>query len=149
MTDAQFQAGTTAPQPTAPASTRWGPSLWARIFTGCGSWALQVDLETLNAQAHDGTDAAGTVVVPADAVALKAGRIWSTVILTPPGGRPASEYKGLPQPRARSLQAVLEQARLLAGLVERSRTGWLRSSGGRGRWRLRPPSGHSGGGRGS
>jgi len=96
-----------------PGEQEWKPSLWGRLFSGGGSWTVRVDLETLAAQV---ISSAGEMTVPADALQVRPGRIWSTVVMVAPGLPPPNELKGLSQQRAGSLQVVVDRARRLRAL---------------------------------
>ena len=83
------------------------------MFTGCGAWTVQVDLEALAAQVQCADYPTGAVVPPA-ALSVRPGWIWSTITVDAPQTR--TTLKGLPREQPRSLDTVLQRARHLAKL---------------------------------
>lgn len=95
----------------------WGPSTWGRLFGGAEEWSLQIDPEQLTATLHQPREPAlpGAQRLPVDAVTVRPGWLWSTVVVAQSGGRSVT-LAGLSNGRRRSLQDVLERCRHLLDL---------------------------------
>ena len=101
-----------------PIST-WRSSFWGRLFCDRGPWSLRVNPDELSVEVSGLNQPPDLIMLPTVAVTVRAGRIWSTVVLST-SDRPR-ELPGLPSEQGRGLQAALDHYRHVEALVTPSK----------------------------